>query len=104
MYRIYYVRRSGGYAIYPLWESLAEAKPRLNFPKEDKLYNLRVDVVDPASTTDITWQVKLVHSWIVLLDSYNSLILSTSWFDYVIAEDNRFILRGIHQRIAHTLW
>ena len=34
--------------------SLAEAKPRLNFSKEDKLHNLRVDVVDPASTTDIT--------------------------------------------------
>ena len=35
-------------------ESLAEAKPRLNFPKEDKPHNLRVDVVDPTSTTDIT--------------------------------------------------
>ena len=37
-------------------ESLAEVKPRLNFPKEDKLHNLRVDVVDPASTTDITYK------------------------------------------------
>ena len=40
--------------IYPLRESLAEAELRLNFPKEDKPNNLRVDVVDPASTTDIT--------------------------------------------------
>ena len=40
--------------IYPPRESLAEAKPRLNFPKEDKPHNLQVDVVDPASTTDIT--------------------------------------------------
>ena len=40
--------------IYPLRESLAKARPRLNFPKEDKPHNLRVDVVDPASTTDIT--------------------------------------------------
>ena len=40
--------------IYPPQESLAEAKPRLSFPKEDKPYNLRVDVVGPASTTDIT--------------------------------------------------
>ena len=30
----------------------AEAKPRLNFPMEDKP---RVDVVDPASTTDIPY-------------------------------------------------
>ena len=51
MYRVYYV---GGYAIYPPRESLAEAKPRLNFPKEDKPHNLRVDIVDPASTADIT--------------------------------------------------
>ena len=42
------------YTMYPPWESLAEAKPRLNFPKEDKPHNLRVNVVDPASTTDIT--------------------------------------------------
>ena len=48
------LRRSGGYAIYPPRESLAEVKPRLNFPKEDKPHSLRVDVVDPASTTDIT--------------------------------------------------
>ena len=41
-YRIYYV------------DVEAEAKPRLNFPKEDKPHNIRVDVVDPASTTDIT--------------------------------------------------
>ena len=27
---------------------------------EDEPHNFRVDVVDPASTTDITWQVKLV--------------------------------------------
>ena len=40
--------------IYPPRESLAEVKPRLNFPKENKPHNLRVDVVDPASTTDIT--------------------------------------------------
>ena len=41
--------------IYPPRESLAEVKPRLNFPKEDKPHiYLRVDVVDPASTTDIT--------------------------------------------------
>ena len=26
----------------------------VNFPKEDKPHNLRVDVVDSASTTDIT--------------------------------------------------
>ena len=33
----------------------------LNFPKEDKPHNFRVDVVDPASTTDIyNPQVKLV--------------------------------------------
>ena len=31
--------------IYPLRESFAEAKPRLNFPKEDKPYNLQIDVV-----------------------------------------------------------
>ena len=48
------LRRRGGYAIYPPRESLAEVKARLNFPKEDKPHNLRVDVVDPASTTDIT--------------------------------------------------
>ena len=30
------------------------AKQRLKFPKEDKPHNFRVDVVDPASTTDIT--------------------------------------------------
>ena len=40
--------------IYPPWESLAEAKLRLNFPKEDKPRNLQVDVVDPASTTAMT--------------------------------------------------
>ena len=33
----------------------------LNFPKEDKPHNFRVDVVDPASTTGIyNLQVKLV--------------------------------------------
>ena len=35
-------------------ESLAEAKPRLNFPKEDRPHNLHVDVVDSSSATDIT--------------------------------------------------
>ena len=48
------LRRHGGYAIYPPQESLAEVEPRLNFPKEDKLHNLRIEVVDPASITDIT--------------------------------------------------
>ena len=39
------------FAIYPPWESLAEAEPRPNFPMEDKVHNLRANVVDPASTT-----------------------------------------------------
>ena len=56
MYRIYYVDAE----VMPPRESLAKAKPRLNFPKEDKPHNLRVDVVDPASTTDITSKSKLV--------------------------------------------
>ena len=33
--------------VYPPWESLASASPRPNFPMEDKLHNLHVDVVDP---------------------------------------------------------
>ena len=49
MYRIYYVDAE-------VMRFILRGKvwPRLNFPKEDKPHNLRVDVVDPASTTDIT--------------------------------------------------
>ena len=41
------LRRLGGYAVYPPWESLASASPRPNFPAEDKSHNLSIDVVDP---------------------------------------------------------
>ena len=46
-YRIYYVDME-------VMRFILHGKvwPRLNFPKEDKPHNLRVDVVDPASTTD----------------------------------------------------
>ena len=43
-----------GYVIYPPLESLAEAEPRLNFPTEDKSYNLQVGIVDLVSTAVIT--------------------------------------------------
>ena len=42
-----WLRRLGGYAVYPPWESLASASPRPNFPAEDKSQNFRFDVVDP---------------------------------------------------------
>ena len=50
MYRIYYVEAEVMRLILSSMGSLPEVKPRLNFPKEDKPHNLRVDVVDPAST------------------------------------------------------
>ena len=40
--------------------SIGSTSPRPNFSMEDKSHNLRFDVVDVASTTDITWHVKLV--------------------------------------------
>ena len=56
--------------------------PRLNFPAEDKSHNLRVDVH--------------VYSRSGFYHRHNLQVkLIAGWFDYVIiAEDNRFILRG----------
>ena len=41
----------GGYAIYPLWESLGEAEPRPNFPCRINRITFHANLVDPASTT-----------------------------------------------------
>ena len=53
------LRRLGGNAVYPPWESLASASPRPNFPSEDKLHNLRVDVVDPMNSSNTVFHLHL---------------------------------------------